>query len=377
MRFSKEQKQQLVARYQNGESVANICLETGIPRSTFYSWIKLFQTQITKSGMVVSPQEFLLLKRHVNKLEETVAVLKAADCTASAPLQTKLKELEKLYGRYSIHTLCDALDVPRGTFYNHVRRNKRDKAWYVKHREDVSQKIRDIYEENHQIFGAGKIHALLTEQGVVTSKKYVIELMREMGLISMSPSAKKEYKHLYEFKQKKNILNRNFTADRPNQIWISDITCFKLKGKHYYISMIMDLYSRKIIAYRISPNSSTKIVSYAFRQAYESRNQPKGLIFHSDQGAQYTSIAFRNLLLSYGVEQSFSNTGRPHDNAVAEAFFASLKREGLYRRDYSSVAEFEKGVAAYIKFYNSKRPHGSLGYKTPEQMEEAIKQMRS
>ena len=139
--------------------------------------------------------------------------------------------------------------------------------------------------------------------------------------------------------------------------------------------MIMDLYSRKIIAYRISLNSSTKIVSYAFRQAYESRNQPKGLIFHSDQGAQYTSLAFRNLLLSCGVEQSFSNTGRPHDNAVAEAFFASLKREELYRRDYSSVAEFEKGVAAYIEFYNTKRPHGSLGYKTPEQMEEAITQM--
>ena len=216
MKFSKEQKQQLVARYQNGESVASICLETGISRSTFYSWIKLFQTQVSKSGMVVSPQKFLLLKRHVSKLEETVAVLKAADCTASAPLQTKLKELEKLYGRYSIHTLCDALDVPRGTFYNHVCRNKRDKAWYVKHREDVSQKIREIYEENYQIIGAGKIHALLTEQGVVTSKKYVIELMREMGLISMSPSAKKEYKHLYEFKQKKNILNRNFTADSPN-----------------------------------------------------------------------------------------------------------------------------------------------------------------
>lgn len=195
--------------------------------------------------------------------------------------------------------------------------------------------------------------------------------MCEMGLTSMNPSAKKEYKRLFELRPKRNILNRNFHAEEPNQIWISDITCFKLKGKYYYICIIMDLFSRKIIAYKISQKISTQLVTATFKKAYSERSPQKGLIFHSDQGVQYTSAAFRSLLLFYEVELSFSNTGRPHDNAVAESFFSGMKREELYRRYYQSVDDFKKSVDAYITFYNTKRPHSSINFKCPEQMEQS------
>ena len=369
MRYSTEEKRQLVMRYQNGESVTHICTEIGIARSTFYSWIKPFKTTLTETGTLVTPQEFVLLKRRVEKQEVVIQVLKMIDCTVSAPLKDKLVAMEALYGQFSVHTLCDAMEVSRGTFYNHILRNKRDKAWYVKRRATLSERIREIYEDSQQILGADKITAILVQQGERVSKKYVAGLMREMGLASMSPTAKKDYRYLCEEKPKRNILNQNFSAQKMNQIWVSDITCFKLKGKHHYIAIIMDLFSRKIIAYKSSTSCSTRLITRAFKQAYTERKPAKGLIFHSDRGSQYTSQAFQQLLYSCDAEQSFSKSGRPHDNAVAEAFFASLKREELYRRNYRSVAEFKQGVDNYITFYNTKRPHRALNYKCPDEVE--------
>ena len=124
MRLTTEEKSQLVMRYQAGESVASICADTGIARSTLYSWIKSFHVVKSRRGMQVTPHDYDVLKKRVEKLEGIVQVLKAANCTVSAPLQDKLAALESLYGQFSVHTLCDALEVPRGTFYNHILRRK-------------------------------------------------------------------------------------------------------------------------------------------------------------------------------------------------------------------------------------------------------------
>ena len=368
MRHTTEEKRRLVMRYQNGESAAHICAEMGIARSTFYSWIKPFQTTVTETGVLVTPQAFDALRRKVEKQAAIIQVLKSVNCTVSAPLKAKLEALEPLYGQFSVHTLCDALEVSRGTFYNHILRNKRDNTWYAKRRAEISEKVREIYEENRQIFGADKIYAILIQRGERVSKRFVTSIMQEMGLVSMSPTAKKDHNRLAVSILKKNILNQNFTAERPNQIWVSDITCYKLKGKHYYIAVILDLFSRKVIAHRISTVASTKLIAAAFREAYAERTPDDGLVFHSDRGTQYASQSFQQLLLSCHVEQSFSRTGRPHDNAVAESFFASLKREELYRRNYRSVAEFRQAVDDYIVFYNTKRPHRTLNYKCPDEV---------
>ncbi len=369
MRHTAEEKRRLIMRYQNGESVAHICAETGIARSTFYSWVKLYQATVMDTGVLVTPQAFDALRRKVEKQAAIIQVLKSVNCTVSAPLKEKLAALEPLYGQFSVHTLCDALEVSRGTFYNYILRNKRNNTWYAKRRAEISEKVQEIFEENHQIFGADKICAILIQQGERVSKRFVTSIMQEMGLVSMSPTAKKDLNRLTASIPKKNILNQNFTAEQPNQIWVSDITCYKMKGKHYYIVVILDLFSRKVIVHRVSTVASTKLIAAAFRQAYAERTPDDGLIFHSDRGTQYTSQSFQQLLLSNQVEQSFSRTGRPHDNAVAESFFASLKREELYRRNYRSVAEFKQAVDDYITFYNTKRPHRTLNYKCPDEAE--------
>ena len=368
MKFTKDEKMVFVKRYQDGETVIQICNENQIPRSTFYRWIQDYQQTVTDTGTVVTPQEFLYLKRRISKLEDMIQVLKTVSCTVSSPLQEKLKAMEPLYGQFSVHTLCDALDVSRGTFYNHIFRNKKGDTLAAKRRSELKMQIQSVYDDSGQIYGAGKIAAILQNQGVKTSKKYVSQLMKELGISSVSATAKKEYKK-WEKGQNRNFLQQQFQTERPNQVWVSDITVFRFRDKHYYLCVIIDLFSRMVISYRISRKSSTQLLTKTFKLAYADRKPKTELMFHSDRGTQYMSHAFVRLLESFGVVQSFSRTARPLDNAVSEAFFSIFKKEELYRRRYTSEADLMKGIAHFIAFYNTERPHSTLQYKTPEQVE--------
>lgn len=272
MKFTKEEKMAFVKRYQDGETAISICNENQIPRSTFYRWIQDYQQTVTDTDNVITPQEFLCMKRRISKLENMIQVLKTVSCTVSSPLQEKLKAMELLYGQFSVHTLCDALEVSRGTFYNHIFRNKKGDTLAAKRRAELKTQIQSIYDDSGQIYGAGKITAILQNQGVKTSKKYVSQLMKELGISSVSTTAKKEYKK-WEKGQNRNFLQQQFQTERPNQVWVSDITVFKFREKHYYLCVIIDLFSRKVISYRISHKSSTQLLTKTFKQAYATGNQ--------------------------------------------------------------------------------------------------------
>ena len=370
MKYSNEEKLSIVARCQQGESVAALSNELAIPRSTLYRWLKSFPTDSAGKPLKFSYQEYTLLQRKVEKLQNIITILKSADCLVSAPLRERLHALEPFYGKYEIHTICEALDVDRGTFYNHMLRNKRENAWFEKRRQEYCQVIRDVFDEYHQVLGGEKIRTILIQRGHQISAEYVSRLMREMGLSSVRTTAKKEYLKLREPERKKNLLQQQFTATQPNQRWVSDVSCFKLGDHYFYVCVIIDLFSRKVIAYKISKRNSTQLITATFKMAYEERQPPSGLIFHSDRGAQYTSHRFQQLLHEHNTEQSFSQPGKPHDNAVAESFFASLKKEELYRREHPSDRAFQASIASYIEFYNNKRPHRTLKNLTPYQMEE-------
>lgn len=214
----------------------------------------------------------------------------------SAPLKERLHALEPFYRKYEVHTICEALDVDRGTFYNHMLRNKRENAWFEKRRQEYCQLIHDVFDEYQQVLGAEKIQTILVQRGHQVSKEYVSRLMSEMGLRSVRMTAKKEYLKLREPERKKNLLQQQFTADQPNQRWVSDVSCFKLKDHYLYVCVIIDLFSRKVIAYKISKKNSTQLITATFKMAYEERNPPARLIFHSNRGAQYTPHRFQQLL---------------------------------------------------------------------------------
>lgn len=207
----------------SGESSANILAETGIPKSTFYGWLRVYhEEQEADKRKTVNIRNFHLLENKVARLESIIEILKSATCTAKSPLKQRLYAAEELYGKYKIHVICDAFDIPRGTFYNHIFRNKRDNTWYAKLREELRLRIQEIFDENNQIFGAAKITAVLKSEGVKTSKKMVSILMRDMGLVSIRQSAKKLYEN--EGREHKNYLNQEFDTNKPNEVWVSDVT---------------------------------------------------------------------------------------------------------------------------------------------------------
>ena len=173
----------------------------------------------------------------------------------------------------------------------------------------------------------------------------------------------------FHAQKKTDRLEKQFSASAPNQIWASDITYFDYNKKMYYICAILDLYSRKVLSYKISQKHSSQLITSTFRSAYEDHRPAEGLVFHSDRGTQYTALTFQKLLKTLHLEQSFSPSGKPFHNAVMESFFSSLKREELYRRNYHSVEEFKECVRKYIDFYNMERPHSTLGYQAPSTYE--------
>ena len=153
-----------------------------------------------------------------------------------------------------------------------------------------------------------------------------------------------------------NHLQQKFNQKAPNLVWVSDITYIKAGGIWYYLCIVMDLFSRKVISWHISSKANVELVIAAFKKAYEKRNTPHGLMFHSDRGSQYTAFSFKQLLDSLNIVQSFSKKGYPFDNACCECFFKYLKKEETNRKCYHSLTELQLSVFEYIEgYYNTKK----------------------
>lgn len=371
-----QMKEQIFNRYLAGEKIIAISEDVGISKSTLYDWIRKAkaelaeQQQIYEKNKALDPREYYKLKNRVTKLEGMLEIIKTACGVEDMPLDEKLSILDEFYEmrKYSVHMMCEALDVPRGTFYNYIKRGKKGNTVAARRREEMRQKILEIFYDSNQIFGAPKIAAVLKDRGEVVSRAFVAELMKEMGLNSIRSGAKKQY---YDESRKcRNHVQRKFSTDRPNQIWVSDVTYYRFKEKQYFICAIIDLFSRRVVAYKVGNGNNTHLTKETFKMAYESRKPDPGLIFHSDQGSNYRARVFMNYLSAHNVTQSFSKPGTPHDNSVMESFFSNLKREELYRGKYRSERELRAAIDKYMNFYNTKRPHETLKYKTPQQKEE-------
>ncbi|MDD2375693.1 MAG: IS3 family transposase [Eubacteriales bacterium] len=363
-KHKEETRTAIIDRYLSGISVKELSHQQGVPRSTIYHWIQKHNEQINSAKKKkVNLQNFKLLENKVTRLKGIIQIIKTAGCAMDAPLQEKLNAIEKLRESYSVHMLCEAYDIPRGTFYNHIFRSKRDNVWYVKHREDLRLKIQKVYEDSKQIFGAGKICAVLRSQGERVSQEMVLEIMRDMGIASIRQTSKKT--HDKEERKFKNHLKQDFVATQPQQKWVSDVTVFKYKDNWIYICVIIDLFSRMVIAHKIGYSNSTQLVKSTLVKAYDKRKPQAGLVFHTDRGSNYRSKAIYDYMQKKEIIHSFSRAYVPYDNSVVESFFASMKREELYRTKYRSEKELRTAVDTYINWFNTKRPHAKLHYKTP------------
>ena len=363
--YTAEQKQTVIDKYLSGVTITEISKETGITRNTIYNWIKL-ELKSKKKSSKVNMRDYFDLKQKCEQQEKMIAILQTANYTVSAPLRDRYEVIKELEGQYSVSLLCKTMKVAKGSYYNHILRAKRENTLAAQKRAELTPVIEDIFNSNKQIFGSSKIHAILKDRGYRVSQNTVAQIMHENGWFAIGGGAKKLY--YMNLERKENILKQNFTVSRPNEVWVSDVTLFRYKKTTYYICVIIDLFARKVVGYRVSLSNSTQLTRGTFAAAYE-RRQPTELIFHSDQGSNYTSTSFRAYLKDLGVRQSFSATGTPYNNSVMESFFKTMKTEKLYRTDFRSERELRESIREYINYYNSERPHSILSFRTPDKHE--------
>ena len=364
--YSQEQKAGIVNSYLSGKTISELNSEFGVSRSTIYKWIDE-SSKCQKPDRKVNMRDYFDLKQQCEQQKLMIEILQNAPCTIAAPLAERYEYILNLSEKYSVNLLCKTMKVAKGSYYNHILRNKKENTKFEEKKRELKPIIEKIFDDSKQIYGVSKIHAILKDRGYIVGQNTVADIMHENGWFCIGHGAKKLY--YMNLERKEDLLKQQFTVTRPNEVWVSDITYFKYNNTVFYICVILDLFARKVISHRISLNNSTQLTKNTFMTAYNER-QPQDLIFHSDQGCNYTSGTFRMCLKDLNVKQSFSNPGNPFNNSVMESFFKSMKTERLYRTDFHSEREFRIALKDYLLFYNKKRPHSVLRYRTPNKCEE-------
>lgn len=291
-KYPDEFKVKAIRRYEKGESIQTLCQELHISQSTLYHWRREYRS-IQTTTRTYTPTEFDSITRRLQKAEHKLEIIQLSGYLSKIPLQDRLATLEHLYTEfaevYSVHELCEVLDVARDTFYNHIFR-RADRSKYESEQAQLALKIKQIFDDNEQRYGAQKIRVVLAESGLRVSAKRISEIMRELGLYSIRTDAKKLYKA--QQRKKQDLLNREFHADYPNQIWVSDITYFKIKGSWLYlfypcVTDIFDITSVGGITYYLINQEKAGTVSLDIISI-----NPKS--FHGDSSLEIDKATSRN-----------------------------------------------------------------------------------
>lgn len=225
--------------------------------------------------------------------------------------------------------------------------------------------MKQIHRNSRGAAGARTISGQLKQQGESVGRYKAASLMKAAGLVS-----KQQKQHRYQVAEETSViadnhLNRQFTVERSNQVWCGDVTYVWSGSCWLYLAVVLDLNKRRVVGWACSRHPDSRLTIQALRVAYESRGRPKRVLFHSDQGCHYTSLAFRQQLWRYQLTQSMSRRGNCWDNAPMERWFRSFKTEWMPKQGYQSYAEAGLDIAAYVKYYNYERGHSYNGYLCP------------
>jgi putative transposase len=275
--------------------------------------------------------------------------------------------------QYSVQAMCRILGVAPSGYYDWLKQPLSNRA-----QEDARllRLIRASFSASQGIYGAPRVFLDLREAGEACSKHRVARLMRESGLRALHGYRTRRWSVGKPALLIPNLLKRQFTMTRPNKAWVTDITYIRTWEGWLYLAVVMDLFSRKIVGWASGPTIHRELVLNAMLIAVR-RRRPRGTMIHSDQGSQYGSDAWRRFCRSHRLQPSMSRKGNCWDNAVAESFFSSLKKERIKKQIYKSRELAEAEVADYIDaFYNQTRRHSHLGGLSPDQFEAAHKPKR-
>ena len=279
----------------------------------------------------------------------------------------RLIEAEK--ARHSVPLLCRLLGVSRSGYYAWRSRPPSERA-----RLDavLSEKIEMIHRNSRATYGAPRVHAELRAIGIRCSRKGVARLMRRAKLRGCLRGKKMRTTHRVALQQAApDLVGRNFASEEPDRLWVADITYVRSKEGFVYLAFILDACSRKVVGWSMATHLRTELVVDALQMAIARRKPSPGLVHHSDRGVQYTSVSFGKRLEDEGLLPSMGRVGSAYDNALAEAFVATLNTELLYLSSWPTRQVVRTAVFEYIEgFYNMRRRHSSLGHLSPAEFEE-------
>ncbi|HHQ8548057.1 IS3 family transposase [Escherichia coli] len=361
-------------------AICSIAPKTGCTPETLRVWVRQYErdTGGGDGGLTTAERQRLKeLERENRELHRSNNILRQASayfCEGGVrpPLEKIMPLLDKLREQYGGGPVCSELHIAPSTYYHcQQQRHHPDKRCTRAQRDDwLKREIQRVYDENHQVYGVRKVWRQLLREGIRVARCTVARLMAVMGLAGVLRGKKVRTTVSRKTVATGDRVNRQFVAERPDQLWVADFTYVSTWQGFVYVAFIIDVFAGYIVGWRVSSSMETTFVLDALEQALWAR-RPSGTIHHSDKGSQYVSLAYTERLKEAGLLASTGSTGDSYDNAMAESINGLYKAEVIHRKSWKNRAEVELATLTWVDWYNNRRLLGRLGHTSPAEAEKA------
>ncbi|MEE7309569.1 IS3 family transposase [Escherichia coli O15:H18] len=387
-RFSPEVRQRAVRMVLESQdeydsqraAICSIAPKTGCTPETLRVWIRQHErdTGGGDGGLTTAERQRLKeLERENRELRRSNDILRQASAYfgeggVRPPLEKMMPLLDKLREQYGVGPLCSELHIAPSTYYHcQQQRHHPDKRSARAQRDDwLKKEIQRVYDENHKVYGVRKVWRQLLREGIRVARCTVARLMAVMGLAGVLRGKKVRTTISRKAVVAGDRVNRQFVAERPDQLWVADFTYVSTWRGFVYVAFIIDVFAGYIVGWRVSSSMETTFVLDALEQALWAR-RPSGTVHHSDKGSQYVSLAYTQRLKEAGLLASTGSTGDSYDNAMAESINGLYKAEVIHRKSWKNRAEVELATLTWVDWYNNRRLLERLGHTPPAEAEKA------
>ncbi|HHV2443295.1 TPA: IS3 family transposase, partial [Escherichia coli] len=381
-RFSPEVRQRAVRMVLESQSeydsqwatICSIAPKIGCTPETLRVWVRQHErdTGGGDGGLTTAERQRLKeLERENRELRRSNDILRQASayfCEGGVrpPLEKMMPLLDKLREQYGVGPLCSELHIAPSTYYHcQQQRHHPDKRSARAQRDDwLKKEIQRVYDENHKVYGVCKVWRQLLREGIRVARCTVARLMAVMGLAGVLRGKKVRTTISRKAVAAGDRVNRQFVAERPDQLWVADFTYVSTWRGFVYVAFIIDVFAGYIVGWRVSSSMETTFVLDALEQALWAR-RPSGTVHHSDKGSQYVSLAYTQRLKEAGLLASTGSTGDSYDNAMAESINGLYKAEVIHRKSWKNRAEVELATLTWVDWYNNRRLLERLGHTPP------------
>ncbi|EMF1875807.1 IS3 family transposase, partial [Escherichia coli] len=361
-------------------AICSIAPKIGCTPETLRVWVRQHErdTGGGDGGLTSAERQRLKeLERENRELRRSNDILRQASAYfgeggVRPPLEKMMPLLDKLREQYGVGPVCSELHIAPSTYYHcQQQRHHPDKrSARAQHDDWLKREIQRVYDENHQVYGVRKVWRQLLREGIRVARCTVARLMAVMGLAGVLRGKKVRTTISRKAVAAGDRVNRQFVAERPDQLWVADFTYVSTWQGFVYVAFIIDVFAGYIVGWRVSSSMETTFVLDVLEQALWAR-RPSGTIHHSDKGSQYVSLAYTERLKEAGLLASTGSTGDSYDNAMAESINGLYKAEVIHRKSWKKRAEVELATLTWVDWYNNRRLLGRLGHTPPAEAEKA------